>query len=113
MTVTTTFNGVTVKSRQVTSLRKIYGKVFEITFDCVTTDYTDISNLEVLAGVIVSKTTTIYGKTSIQTTGTKATLVLNGTSYTNCAIMSLVATEVYGTVLRTWKYTVSFAQETI
>jgi len=54
------------------------------------------------------------GKTRIQTTGgTKASLVVNGTTYTNCYIADLTWREAPDArPFDVWEYTVKFIQET-
>jgi hypothetical protein len=61
----------------------------------------------------VNKTRLINGYMSIQTTGTKATLALNGVSYTNCVIDSLTVREADRSLITIYYYTISFARETI
>jgi hypothetical protein len=112
MTISNTFNGLPITSRQVLSERRESTKVYEVTLDCVTNTYSEITNLAALVGE-VTKTRLISGYISIQTTGTKATLVINGTSHTNCVIDSLTIKEADQSLLGVWYYTISFAQETI
>jgi hypothetical protein len=112
MTISVTFNGVAIQSRQITRERIEGNKVFEVTLDCITDTYSDITSLSTLMGA-VTKSRLISGFTSIQTTGTKATLIINGTSYTNCVIDSLEVREVPNTLLGVWSYTISFARETV
>jgi hypothetical protein len=112
MTITTTFDSVPIQVRQITNMKIEASDVFEVTFDCVTTSLTLITNLTAKAGT-VTKTRLIGGKMSVQTTGTKGTLVINGTSYTNCVIDSVVIREAPDSLLGVYYYTISFSRETV
>ena len=85
-----------VKTNEVTlisgknSVQTSTATFIKVTFKCLTETYTDVSNLR--------------GKA-----GSKATLSINGTSYTNCAITGFRECQIYPNV---WEYEVSFTQDT-
>lgn len=90
----------------------INDEVFEITIDCMTEDYADITAIKAKAG-LCKKTILLSGHTCVQTTGTKGTLVLGSDSYTNCAIEGGVQVkEIEGTAAGAWKYSMKFVQDT-
>lgn len=62
----------------------------KVSFRCLTQTYTDVSGLAAKIGY-------------------KATLSINGTSYTNCVITSFKECQIYPNV---WEYEVSFTQDT-
>lgn len=77
-----------------------------------TSTYADITALRALAGLAKSSVL-LSGKTAIQTTGTKASLVIGSTTLTNCVIMDGVKEEeVHGSAGTWWKYSAKFEQET-
>jgi hypothetical protein len=110
-----TFNGVTVPSREITRIDQLGTTTmyrFECTVDCRTETYSQYTALAALVGIL-NKTTLLNGKTSIQTIGgTIGSLVLNGTTYTNCYIESLSAAEVSQSNLGVWDFTISFVKDT-
>ncbi len=92
---------------------------FEITIECHTDDFADITALIAKTPTeMPTKTLLLSGKVMIQTlTGTKGTLVITGGdlagSYTNCVIMGpFEIKEVEGTGGTWWQYSPTFAQET-
>jgi len=89
------------------------GDSFEISVQCTTNSYADITAIQAKAG-IANKVILVSGKTSIQTTGTKGTLVLGSLgTITNCVIMdSVKIEELQGTGGHWWKYSMTFAQDT-
>jgi len=114
MTALCTFSSTTVPVSRVEKINTKAGYSFEVTLRCRTPTYSVITSLQALRGHIGIQTLA-SGKTRIQTTGgTKASLVLNGTTYTNCYIAdmddphevpkSLPFTE--------WEFTIKFVQET-
>jgi hypothetical protein len=110
--MTTTFDSVTLVNPSPQKLKVTNSEVFEIAIDCLTDSYADITAIKAKAG-IANKTTLVSGKTSIQTTGTKGSLVLEGDTYTNCVIMEPVQVEeLEGSARTWWKYRVSIAQDT-
>jgi len=109
---TNTFDGTEIQVRQLLDFHKEGSDAFEVTFDCVTTDLTKITALTAKMGT-VTKSRLIDGRMSVQTTGTKGTLVLNGTSYTNCVITDIRVKELFGTRFGGYSYTISFARETV
>ena len=110
---TVTFSGVTVKSAQCTNNILNGSLQREWTFRCVTDDKSDYTALSALQGRLI-KTTLATGKVSVQVYagGTRGTLVVDGSTYTYCAIEELSAVEKYGTHLTAWEYTVKFVQDT-
>jgi len=112
MTISVIFDNVTLTNPSPQKPKVTYTEVFEIVFDCLTNSYTDITNIQAKAG-IANKNTLVGGKTHIQTTGTKGSLVIGSTTYTNCVIMEPIQVEeVEGTGAAWWTYRISFAQDT-
>jgi hypothetical protein len=113
MTYTYTFDSTTLQN--VAPLNPIVigsGTSFEITVQCATEDYADITAIQGKAGV-ANKNVLVGGKTHIQTTGTKGTLVLGPLTVTNCVIMDGVKVEeIPGNGGLWWKYSMTFAQDT-
>jgi hypothetical protein len=109
-----TFSTVTIHDYQVESMSAKAALSFECTLKARTATFTDISSLYALQGHI-GVTKLASGKTRIQTTGgTKASLVINGVTYTNCYISDLTWWEVPNArPFDVWEYTVSFVQETV
>jgi len=107
----TTFNAKTVHSRRLSREYREGTNVHEWTFDCITATSTAITDLCDLMGPVV-KTRLLSGKTLIQTTGTKGTLVFNGSSYSNCVIESLTREESGDSFVGAFPYSISIAQET-
>ena len=113
--VACTFSGVTVPVSHVEKISAKGAYTFEASFRCRTPTYSIITSLQALRGHIGLQVMA-SGKVRIQTTGgTKATLVINGTSYLNCYISDLDDPhEVPSTLPFTeWEFTISFVQETI
>jgi hypothetical protein len=108
------FSTVTIHDYQVESMSAKAALSFECTLKARTATFTDISSLYALQGHI-GVTTLASGKTRIQTTGgTKASLVVNGTTYTNCYIADLTWNEVPDArAFDVWEYTVKFVKETV
>lgn len=114
MAALVTFSGVTIKSAQVTDWQTIGAYSLNVTLRCRTGTFTDITSLQALQGH-TSTERMMDGKTAIQAFGaTKATLVINGTSYPNCYISEpLTWSEVPRSLPFTdWEYVVKFVQET-
>ena len=110
--MTTVFDSVTLQNPSPQKIKVTNSEVFEIAVECLTNDYDDITAIKAKAG-IANKTTLVNGKTSIQTTGTKGSLVIDGDTYTNCVIMEPIQVdELEGTGKTWWKYRVSFAKDT-
>ena len=110
-----TFSTATVPMSRVERIAINGAYSTEITVRCRTSDYSLITSLQALRGHIGVQVMA-SGKTRIQTTGgTKASLVLNGTTYTNCYISELEDPhEVPSSLPFTlWEFTISFFQETI
>jgi hypothetical protein len=116
MTALVTFNSLTVSTKRVT--RQTAEGVsnvtsFEIEFECVTTDYSEITALEALKGPIRKVKLLSSGRTKIiNPLGTSASLVVNGTTYTHCSIETLTANEEYGSQFGVWPYTIAFVKDT-
>ena len=107
-----TFDSVALTNPSPQKPKITNSEVFEIAIDCLTNNYADITAIKGKAG-IANKTTLVSGKTSIQTTGTKGSLVIALGTYTNCVIMEPIQVEeVEGTAAKWWKYRVSIAQDT-
>jgi hypothetical protein len=115
MTALVTFDGKTVSTRRVTRQTAEGASnvtSFEIEFECVTTDYSEITALEALKGPI-RKARLLCGRTKVlNPLGTSASLVVNGTTYTNCSIDTLTVNEAYGSQFGVWPYTIAFVKDT-
>jgi len=110
---TITFDGVELKNPSPLRPKVIYNSHFEIEIECLTEDFADITAIVAKSGI--TKTTTLLsGKTSVQTTGTKGSLVITGIdlagTYTNCAIMGEVTYEELPGGTK-WKYKVKFVKD--
>ncbi len=113
MTVPCTFNSITVPSRAVLNMKIIGSYEAEIKLECATKTFSEYTALAALAGPC-GPTQLASGKIRVQTLGgTKASLVLNGTTYTNCYIKDISAAEADGMQLGLWIFTITFVQETV
>lgn len=109
-----TFSSASIPSYNISDWKVIGAYVNEITMDCRTYTFSDITSLQALQGHIGTQLMA-SGKTRIQTTGgTKASLVINGTTYPNCYISSLIWHEAKGAnPFDMWEFTIKFVQETL
>jgi len=107
--VTVTFDSVELMNPSPVRKTVVGSLGLEVTFTCLTDDYTDISSLLAKSGH-TSKTVLLSGKTSVQSTGTVGTLSIGSDSYTKCSINGPVQVEEVSPVW--WRYTVSFVQDT-
>jgi hypothetical protein len=114
MTAYCTFSGATVPIYRWTEWHPIGVYVNEITLDCRTPTFSVITSLQALQGHIGLQIMA-SGKVRIQTTGgTKASLVLNGTTYTNCYISDIRVHEPDKSLPFTqYEFTIRFVQETV
>jgi len=113
--VACTFNTTsTVHVYRVESMSIKGAYAFECALKCRTGTFSDITGLAALQGHIGTQLMA-SGKTRIQTLGgTKASLILNGVTYTNCYIADLTWNEVPNAMpFARWEYTIKFIQETI
>lgn len=115
MTALVTFNSLTVSTRRVTRQTAEGASnvnSFEIEFECIALDYSEITALEALKGPI-RKARLLCGRTKVlNPIGTSASLVVNGTTYTHCSIESITVNEAYGSQFRVWPYTIAFVKDT-
>lgn len=112
MTTICTFDGTTVQSRQITRELILGSYVYEVEIACRTANHSEYTTLAAKAGHI-GKRRLLSGYTRVTTKGgIKGTLVLNGTTYTNCYIESISAAEVSQSNLGMWDYTISFVRHT-
>jgi len=107
------FDSVELKNPAPLKPKEIYGCHFEIEIECVTDSFADITAIIAKSGI--TKTSVLLsGKTSVQTTGSKASLVITGcdlaNTYTNCAIMGEVTYEEIPPG-NWWKYKVKFVKD--
>ncbi len=115
MTVVCTFNSVTVPTRHVVSEKMVgtagaYG--YEVELECATKDRTQYTALAALFGH-TGQDLLLSGHTAVTSPlGTKASLVLNGTTYTNCYIADLSNMEADGTQLGLWIFNIRFVRDT-
>jgi hypothetical protein len=111
--VTCSFGAVTVPTYEIESISAKGALTFACSLKCRTPTYSIVTSLQALQGHIGIRTLA-SGKTRIQTAGgTKATLVLNGTTYLNCYIEDMTPTETQHSNLGQWEFTIKFQQETI
>ena len=113
MTAYVTFNAVTVPTHHLDKLT--LGDAFEVTFSCRTSTYGDILALQALAPSSITMDRVSGGKTRITALGgTKATLVINGISYSNCYIAEISGiTEAPNSLpFDEYEFTIRFVQET-
>jgi hypothetical protein len=110
-----TFDGIAVPVREITRIDQLGTTTlyrFECTIACRTADRAGYTALAALSG-ITKKTLLLNGKTSVQSIGgTAGTLVLDGTSYTDCYIEQITAAEVSRSQLGAWDFTVAFVKDT-
>jgi len=115
MTALVTFNSLTVSTKRVTRQTAEGASnvnSWEIEFECIATDYSEITALEAIKGPI-RKVKLLNGRTKVlNPLGTSASLAVNGTTYTHCSIESLTANEEYGSQFGVWPYTIAFVKDT-
>ncbi|DBA34941.1 TPA_asm: hypothetical protein vir524_00038 [Caudoviricetes sp. vir524] len=113
MTAPCTFGTTTVPSRAVRYMKIIGSYEFEAELECATKTFSEYTALAALAGPC-TPTQLLSGKVKVQTTGgTKASLVLNGATYTNCYITEISTAEADGMQLKLWIFTIKFVKETV
>ena len=113
MTDYVTFNSVTVPTSHLDKLT--LGDAFEAVFSCRTITYGDIVALQAFVPSILTTDRVSGGKTRVTVLGgTKATLVINGTSYSNCYIAEISnIQEAAGSLpFDVYEFTIRFVQET-
>lgn len=115
MTVPCTFNSVTVPSRRVVS-EVIVGTSgaysYEVELECATKTYSQYTAMAALYGP-TAKDRLLSGHTVASSkVGTKATLVLNGVTWTNCYIEELTNAEADGSQLGLWLFRMRFVRDT-
>jgi hypothetical protein len=109
------FDGTTMKSRELTRIYALGSSgdiAFECTISCRTTAYSVYTDLIAKAGYC-NKTILLNGKVSVQSTGTAGTLVINGSSYSDCYIESITAAETPESLFSVWDFTVGFVRDTV
>ena len=112
MTVMCTFAGITVSAHVMTDRTVESTNILEISFNCVTTDPTEIPALQALVGPL-SKNRLMNKKVMLLPSTTyKGTLVFNGSAITNCAIQSLKVAEADGSFQKVFPYSISFVKDT-
>ena len=110
--MTVSFGGITLSlASKVNMQQDNYSMT--CTFDCETTNYTEISSLIAFTGpakpkqLLSSYVLVVVRPGSTQ----KQSLIINGTTYTNCVISEKIQiTE--RLKLHAWKYTIKFVQST-
>lgn len=110
--MTTTFAGLVIENAS-PQKPKIRGALhWEIEIEGATETKANAEALAALAGTTKTRTL-IGGETSVQTTGTKGTLILeDGQTITNCAILDGVQiTEQPGTGGGLWKFTLKLVKD--
>ena len=115
---TITFDSVTLQNPSPLNPKIEGTEVFELTIECQTDDYTDISNITGKASACKSYRL-LSKKTKVLNEGTSGTLAISGFggaldgNYTNCAIEGgIQVTEVEGTGGLIWKYKMKFVRDT-
>ena len=101
----------TLKTVQIVKETILGTNYYEVTLQCRTTSYTEYSGVLAHAG-ICTVTPLLSGRTYVQTDGVSTTLILAGTSYTNCAIKEISVAEVNDSMADVWDYTITFVQDT-
>jgi len=88
-----TFDSVTLENASIQS-QELSNLSFKIVFRCVTTtnDKTNLDALKAKWGGIVTRRVTTDGYVSLQGPGTKGSLEIATTTYTNCMITALTVT---------------------
>ena len=115
MTVKCTFNSVTVPSRRVVN-EVIIGTSgayhYEVELECATKTYSQYTAMAALYGP-TARDRLLTGHTAASSkVGTKATLVLNGVTWTNCFIAELTNAEADGSQLGLWLFRIKFVRDT-
>jgi len=107
-----TFDGLTLPNPSPLKFKQTADSL-EITIEGFSEDEAMVDALIAKAGSS-GKALLLSGKTAIQTTGTKASLIIGSDTYTNCVIMNGVQKdEVDGTgPIPKWRYKATFVQET-
>ena len=109
--MTDTFSTHTLKTVQIVKEIIQGTNYYEVTLQCRTSAYSEYSGVMGHAG-ICTVTPLLSGRTHVQDSGTKATLVLATTSYANCSIKDISAAEVQDSMTDVWDYTITFVQDT-
>lgn len=110
--MTISFDSVTLPTRSPIVSGRVGSLQQEWTFECLTAILSDIDTLHAKCGR-TKVTTLLNGKTSVQTTGTVGSLVVDGTTYTNCSIVGPIEVrEVPGSNKGLWIYTVKIVRNT-
>jgi hypothetical protein len=112
--MTVTFNGTTLPTREPITSERIGTLDQRWTFEC----YTDtLSSIDTILGYVGRVGTAILmsGKTSVQNIGgTVGSLVIDGTTFTNCSIQGpVVIREMPASGKGKWFYTVNIVRHTV
>lgn len=115
MSVPCTFNSVTVPSRHIINevmIGTAGAYFYEVEIECATKDRSQYTALAALYGHC-GVDRLLNGYTAVTSAlGTKASLVLNGTTYTKCYIEDLSNAEADGTQLGMWIFRIKFVRDT-
>ena len=111
MTLPCTFGSTAVPTRLVRSLKIIGSYEYEVEVECATKTFSDYTTLAAMAAPC-GVTRLLSGKVKVTTLGTSGTLVLNGTTKTNCYIKDISAAEADGSQLGLWLFSITFVQDT-
>ena len=109
-----TFDSVTLYVREIRDFKTdVYGNL-SVSLLCRITTWTDYTNLVAKKGYATA-TVVLAGTTNVQYLGgAMGSLVLNGTTYTNCVISDgPTLSEVAAPSNVVWDFTVSFVRKTV
>jgi len=109
--MTDSFSTETLKIVAITRENSIGSYLYEVTVSCRSTSYSDYSAIRAHAG-ICTVTPLLSERIHVQNTGVTTTLILGGTSYTNCAIKEITAAEVNDSMADVWDYSITFVRDT-
>ena len=109
--MTVTFDSTTLLTREPITSDQVGALDVRWTFECYAAALSDISTI-IGKGGRCRTVTMLNGKTSVQTTGTVGSLVIDGTTYTNCSIIGpFVIREMPASAKAKWFYTVTIVKK--
>jgi hypothetical protein len=109
--MTDTFSTYNLKVVEVVKENRIGGYYYDAAVQCRTSAFADYLTLSSMAGNVTA-TQLLSGYYNVQTDGTEATLVLGGSSHSNCAIKEISAAEVSNSMEDVWDFTITFVEDT-
>jgi hypothetical protein len=109
--MTDQFSTNILKVVAITKETAIGSYMYEVSLQCRSTSYSDYTAISAHAG-ICTVTPLLSERMHVQNTGVTTTLILAGTSYTNCAIKEITAAEVNDSMADVWDYSITFVRDT-